>query len=166
MRAWRYVVARMKFATDPDLGAVQRVMAGHPAALLELYDRHAPLIFAHAYASLGDARAAEDVVQETFTAAWFEVRTWFGARRDVLESLVDIARSRLAARAAEITAAATPVSITLPRGLRDRVLDSIYGAGERLRPPFATPEWALDVSGRWIVWLLVLGEAMLIFALA
>ncbi len=146
----------MTFADDLDAGALQRVMAGQPAALLELYDRHAPLIFSHAYASLGDRIAAEDVVQETFTAAWFEVKSWATARRDAMDWLLEIARERLAARAGD---AAVPgdrlpaPAVALPRALRDRVLDSIYGAGERLRPPYSTPQWARRFSAKWIVWL-------------
>lgn len=159
----------MKFASDLDVGALQRVMAGQPAALLELYDRHAALIFAHAYASLGDRTAAEDVVQETFTAAWFEVKTWATARRDAIEWLLEIARERLAARAASTAAAGdppAPAGVTLPRALRDRVLDSIYGAGERLLPPYSTPQWARRFSAAWIVWLLALAEVLLIATLS
>jgi RNA polymerase sigma-70 factor (ECF subfamily) len=159
----------MELANDLDVGALQRVLAGQPSALLELYDRHAPRIFAHAYASLGDRTAAEDVVQETFTAAWFEVRNWASAPRDAMEWLLDIARERLAARAVENPAPDEPFSaaaVALPRALRERVLDSIYGAGERLRPPYSTPQWARRFSAKWIVWLLALGEGLLILALS
>jgi RNA polymerase sigma-70 factor (ECF subfamily) len=132
----------MSAENDLDLQSLRRVLAGQPAALLDLYDRHASLIFAQAYASLGDRVAAEDVVQETFTAAWFEIKAWFNAPGDVLEWLLEIARARLAAR---MPAAQPPVpapAVTLPRSLRDRVLDSIYGAGERLLPPYPVPQWA------------------------
>lgn len=159
----------MEFATDRDAITLQQVRAGQPAALLDLYDRYAQPIFAQAYATLGDLAAAEDVVQETFTAAWFEVTSWFRAPRNVFEWLVEIARERLAARTAH--AAAPPAAepshpIALPRGLRDRVLDSIYGAGERLRPPFARPQWTLEFSGRWIVWVLAIVAIVLIALLA
>jgi DNA-directed RNA polymerase specialized sigma24 family protein len=158
------------FPNDLDLRAMQQVLAGQPSALLELYDRHAPRIFAHAYASLGDRTAAEDVVQETFTAAWFEVKSWASAPRDAMEWLLDIARERLAARAVE-NAAALPEAlaasaVALPRSLRDRVLDSIYGAGDRLRPPYATPQWARRFSPAWLVWILAFVEAALIWILA
>jgi DNA-directed RNA polymerase specialized sigma24 family protein len=132
----------MASENDLDLQALRRVLAGQPSALLDLYDRHAPLIFAQAYASLGDRHEAEDVVQETFTAAWFEIKGWFNAPRDVLEWLLEIARTRLATRTAEPRAAVPAPAVTLPRTLRDRVLDSIYGAGERLRPPYSVPQWA------------------------
>jgi hypothetical protein len=142
---------------NDDIRALQMVQAGQPSALLELYDRHAPLIFAHAYASLGDRAAAEDVVQETFTAAWFDVKSWASAPRSALDWLFEIARERLAARSVEAPAvpdASTLASaIRLPRALRDRVLDSIYGAGERLLPPYAAPQWALRFRGRWVDWI-------------
>ena len=132
----------MTSENDYDLQALRRVLAGQPSALLDLYDRHASLIFAQAYATLGDRTAAEDIVQETFTDAWFEIKSWFNAPRDVIEWLLELARTRLAKRS---TPPQTPVpapSTSLPRALRDRVLDSIYGAGERLRPPYPTPQWA------------------------
>jgi RNA polymerase sigma-70 factor (ECF subfamily) len=133
----------MTAVNDLDLQSLRRVLAGQPAALLDLYDRHASLIFAQAYASLGDRLAAEDVVQETFTAAWFEIKSWFSAPSDVLEWLLEIARTRLATRTRAAQAAAVPApSEPLPRSLRDRVLDSIYGAGERLLPPYPVPQWA------------------------
>lgn len=132
----------MTSENDLDLQALRRVLAGQPAALLDLYDRHASLIFAQAYASLGDRRAAEDIVQETFTSAWFEIKSWFSAPRDVLEWLLEIARTRLATRATDAKVPVPAPTSPLPRSLRDRVLDSIYGAGERLRPPYSTPQWA------------------------
>jgi hypothetical protein len=108
-------------------------------------------------------------VQETFTAAWFDVKNWASAPRDAMEWLLDIARERLAARAVESPAPEEPISaaaVALPRALRDRVLDSVYGAGERLRPPYSTPQWARRFSAKWIVWLLALGEGLLILALS
>ena len=135
-------MAAMGVVNDLDLQSLRRVLAGQPAALLDLYDRHGPLIFAQAYASLGDRLAAEDVVQETFTAAWFEIKSWFNAPRDVLEWLLELARERLAARAPAAKAAVPVPETPLPRSLRDRVLDSIYGAGERLLPPYPVPQRA------------------------
>jgi DNA-directed RNA polymerase specialized sigma24 family protein len=132
----------MTSVNDLDLQALRRVLAGQPSALLDLYDRHASLIFAQAYASLGDRHAAEDIVQETFTAAWFEIKSWFHAPRDVIEWLLEIARARLAARSAHAQAPVPAPATSLPRSLRDRVLDSIYGAGERLMAPYPTPQRA------------------------
>lgn len=154
---------------DLDARALQRVAAGQPSALLELYDRYAARLFAAVYDALRDRTAAEDVVQETFTAAWFEVRSWFSAPRDVFDWLMEIARTRLPVRPADAVPPVPPpaaVPAPLPRALRDRVLDSIYGAGERLRPPYATPQWARQFRASWIVWLLAAAEALLILMLA
>lgn len=159
----------MTAANERDFHALQQVLAGHPSALLELYDRHAPLLFAHVYALLHDRDAAEDVVQETFTAAWFEVKNWFNAPRDVFDWLMEIARARLTNRApglAQLEAVPPPPAPALPRALRDRVLDSIYGAGERLRPPYSTPRWARRFGAHWVVWLLALIAATLIVVFA
>ncbi len=132
----------MTSENELDLQALRRVMAGQPSALLDLYDRHAQLIFAQAYASLGDRLAAEDIVQETFTAAWFEIKAWFNAPRDVIEWLLEIARERLAMRTSQAQTPVPAPATSLPRALRDRVLDSIYGAGERLLPPYPAPQRA------------------------
>lgn len=132
----------MTSENDLDLQALRRVLAGQPSALLDLYDRHASLIFAQAYASLGDQHAAEDIVQETFTAAWFEIKAWFNAPRDVIDWLLEIARARLAAHTVQPQTPVAAPTMSLPRSLRERVLDSIYGAGDRLRAPYPTPQRA------------------------
>jgi DNA-directed RNA polymerase specialized sigma24 family protein len=144
---------------DQDVLVLEDVMAGRPSALLELYDRHAPLVFKQAYAALRDKLAAEDVVQETFTAAWFEARSWVDSGGAVVDWLLQLARERLQNKGATGSAAATAIIAAeappLPQSLRDRVLDSIYGAGERLRPPYTRPQWARSVTGHWLVWVLV-----------
>lgn len=132
----------MTVENELDLQSLRRILAGQPSALLDLYDRHAALIYAQAYASLGDRLAAEDVVQETFTAAWFEIKSWFNAPGDVLEWLLEIGRTRLATRTPAPQPAVPAPAAPLPAALRDRVLDSIYGAGERLTPPYPAPQWA------------------------
>jgi DNA-directed RNA polymerase specialized sigma24 family protein len=160
----------MQFSNDVDARSLQQILAGQPSALLDLYDRHAPLIFAQAYASLGDRTAAEDVVQETFTAAWFEVKSWANAPRSAIDWLLELSRERLQARSAPGWAAPAPsiadAAVSLPRALRDRVLDSIYGAGERLRPPYAAPQWAKRLGGSWAAWLLLVAALLLTIWLA
>lgn len=157
----------MTFADDFDYRSLEQVLAGRPSALLDLYDRYAAAVFHHVYAALGDRHAAEDVVQETFTAAWFDARSWKERPRAVIDWLLEIARSRLAMRAPAETSPAAGLSATpLPRSLRERVLDSIYGAGERLRPPYSTPQWVRVVPARWVVWALAAGEIGFILAFA
>jgi len=160
--------------TDQDVLFLQGVIAGRPSALLELYDRHAPLVFKQAYAALRDKLAAEDVVQETFTAAWFEARSWVDGGGAVVDWLLQLARERLqlkgaatATRAAATASDDPPTSaVQLPQSLRDRVLDSIYGAGDRLRPPYARPQWARAATGRWLVWALALIALALVLLFA
>lgn len=152
---------------DQDVLFLQDVIAGRPSALLELYDRHAPLVFKQAYAALRDKLAAEDVVQETFTAAWFEARSWVDSGGAVVDWLLRLARERLRMKGAlesvRLPATAPDVtSVVLPQSLRDRVLDSIYGAGERLRPPYTRPQWARGVAGRWLMWVLVVVAALMV----
>jgi Sigma-70 region 2 len=153
---------------DQDTLFLEGVIAGRPSALLELYDRHAPLVFKQAYAALRDRLAAEDVVQETFTTAWFEARNWVNSGGAVVEWLLQLARERLQTKGVTESTPGAAVGLegaspVLPQSLRDRVLDSIYGAGERLRPPYSRPQWARAVRGHWVVWVLVL--ATLIFVL-
>jgi hypothetical protein len=157
----------MTFADDFDHRSLEQVLAGRPSALLELYDRYASAVYQQVYAVLGDRHAAEDVVQETFTAVWFDASAWMDRPRAVADWLMEIARGRLALRAqTDIGSPAVPGPTGLPRTLRDRVLDSIYGAGERLRPPYTTPQWALVFPSRWVVWALAGGEVGLILLLA
>ena len=159
---------------DQDAPALQGVIAGRPSALLELYDRHAPLVFKQAYIALRDRLAAEDVVQETFTAAWFEARSWLDSGSAVVDWLLELARERPQMKGAVASASArasadtdvAPQDVQLPQSLRDRVLDSIYGAGERLRPPYSRPQWARAITGRWLVWALVVAGLALVLLLA
>jgi hypothetical protein len=157
----------MTLADEFDYRSLEQVLAGRPTALLELYDRYANAVFQHVYAALGDRSAAEDVVQETFATAWLDARSWTERPRAAIDWLLEIARSRLALRT-PVATSAPPVNAAtiLPRSLRDRVLDSIYGAGERLRPPYSTPQWARVVPPRWVVWALAGGEIGLILLFA
>ena len=65
-----------------------RLAAGEPAALRQLHDRYAGLVFGLARRVLGDDAMAEDVAQEVFVAIWQEpgrfdptrgsLRSWLG----------------------------------------------------------------------------------------
>jgi RNA polymerase sigma-70 factor, ECF subfamily len=59
-----------------------------------LYDRHYRVTLALAYRVVGDFEAAEDVVQETFLAAWRQSETYHHARGRVRSWLLSIARHR------------------------------------------------------------------------
>ena len=49
---------------------VARIRAGDQQAMSELYDRYSKVVYAVALRVLQDTTAAEDVLQETFLAAW------------------------------------------------------------------------------------------------
>jgi RNA polymerase sigma factor (sigma-70 family) len=65
-----------------------RLIAGEEAALTEIYDQFASFVYGLALRVIGDARAAEDVVQDVFVGVWerpdaFDpdrgsLRTWLG----------------------------------------------------------------------------------------
>lgn len=63
-------------------------------ALEALYDRYHRLTLALAYRVLGDHGAAEDVVQETFLAAWRRASSYNPERGRVREWLLSVARHR------------------------------------------------------------------------
>ena len=71
-----------------DRELVARLAAGESAALRELHDRYAGLVYGLARRVLGDDNMAEDVAQEVFVAVWQEpgrfdptrgtLRSWLG----------------------------------------------------------------------------------------
>ena len=80
-------------AADLDLLLLQRIAAQEQEALQALYDRHASGLLHYLTGRLGDARLAEEVLQDTMLAVWqsagrfrgeCQVRTW----------LLSIARNR------------------------------------------------------------------------
>ena len=90
---------------EADEALLDRLVAGDTKALTQLYERHARGIFAFLCRLTGDAAAAEDLLQDTFVAAWrgaatfrgrSSVRTWlFGiahhkAMRDLRRRDLDL----------------------------------------------------------------------------
>ena len=61
-----------------DRGLVKEMLAGHQAAFGEFFDVYFPRLFRFALRRVGDADAAEDVVQTTLIAAIRGLRTWRG----------------------------------------------------------------------------------------
>lgn len=70
-------------ADDRELTA--RLKAGDPAALAQLYDLYAPMVYGAARRVLGDEGMAEDVTQEVFTFVWQQPQR-FDASRGSLRS--------------------------------------------------------------------------------
>lgn len=129
---------------------------GDPVGLEQLYDRYGPAVYAAAMRVLQNFEAAEDTVQEVFADAWYNARGLLARGVDTAEWLVAEARARAAHRLAEMAAATVERAPELstrvhdiPPLLRRRVLDSIYGAGERLPSLYSTPRVAERLFG-WL----------------
>ena len=78
---------------------IQRMAAGDEDALGELYDRWRTVVFAVATRIVGDARDAEEVLEDTFFQAWRQAPRYDLARGSVGTWLVTMARSRALDRA-------------------------------------------------------------------
>jgi len=61
-----------------ELGLVNRVLAGDPAAEREFYDTHVDGIYRLAYRVTGDAELARDFTQEAFVRAFDRLDQWRG----------------------------------------------------------------------------------------
>ena len=64
--------------TEPfDLSAlIAALRAGDASAMQALYERYAPQLYRYSLFRLGDAEAAQDIVQEVFVQVWHGVRTF------------------------------------------------------------------------------------------
>jgi RNA polymerase sigma-70 factor, ECF subfamily len=78
----------------PDLAAVVAMKAGDQGALAELYDRYSSVVYAVALRVLGDAGAAEDVLQEVFLQLWRNPAGFDAARGSLGAWLAVISRNR------------------------------------------------------------------------
>ena len=73
---------------------IERICAGDETAMAEMYDRYSGIVYGVALRVLGDASAAEDVLQEIFLQLWRNPQA-FDANRGRLPSwLAVIARNR------------------------------------------------------------------------
>jgi DNA-directed RNA polymerase specialized sigma24 family protein len=144
----------MTATADPFL---QRMAEGDPVGLEQLYDRCGPAVYAAAMRVLQNLEAAEDTVQEVFAEAWYNARGLVARGVDAAEWLVAEARARAALRLAQVPPAAAQGepgpspsrALDIPPMLRRRVLDSIYGAGQRLPSLYSTPRVAERIFG-WL----------------
>jgi len=102
-------------AGDRDLA--RRVAAGDRAALRDLYDRHADLLFAFISARMGGAREeVEEVWQETWLAALRAIGSYEGRSR-FSTWLAAIARNKIADRIRRRERDADPFSVVPPEAL-------------------------------------------------
>ena len=73
---------------------MERLRTGDGAALEELYDRHAGLLYSVILRIVRESAEAEDVLQETWVQAWKRSASYDAARGNVTAWLLTIARSR------------------------------------------------------------------------
>lgn len=78
--------------TDPAL--IERIRAGDETAMADLYDRYAGIVYGVALRVLGDAAAAEDVLQEVFLQLWRNPQAFDANRGKLPAWLAVIARNR------------------------------------------------------------------------
>jgi DNA-directed RNA polymerase specialized sigma24 family protein len=135
---------------------LQQMADGDPVGLERLYDRCAPAVYAAAMRVLQNLEAAEDTVQEVFAEAWYNAKGLAARGVDAAEWLVSEARTRAAARLAQLSPALAQSGPSphlpahdVPATLRRRVLDSIYGAGQRLPNLYSNPRVAERIFG-WL----------------
>jgi RNA polymerase sigma-70 factor (ECF subfamily) len=103
---------------DPDAVLIGRVARGDDGAFSTLYRRHAPVVRLIAYRGLGDAGAADDVVQEVFVDAWRHAAAFDPARASFATWLRTIAARRVIdarRRAAARPRLAVPTAASEPR---------------------------------------------------
>jgi len=77
-----------------DLRLFERIQARDQAALADLYDRHARLLFSVALRILRDRGEAEDVLQDVFVRVWDRVDSYDSALGAPLAWLVRVTRNR------------------------------------------------------------------------
>jgi len=80
--------------TMPDSELVRQITRGNPAALGELYDRHAVVLLGILVRVLGAQQEAEDVLHEVFLEVWERASDYDETRGSVRAWLVMRARSR------------------------------------------------------------------------
>ncbi len=80
--------------TERDRRCWERVAGGDPAALAELYDLYADMLYSLALRIVGSASDAEEVLQDSWLQAWRSARTYDPARGAVGAWLVTITRTR------------------------------------------------------------------------
>lgn len=77
-----------------DQAALARMARGEHAALAELYDRRARLVFSLALRILRERADAEDVVQDVFAQVWAQAARYNPARGAVAAWMLMVTRSR------------------------------------------------------------------------
>ncbi|HSH38056.1 MAG TPA: sigma-70 family RNA polymerase sigma factor [Chthoniobacterales bacterium] len=136
-RAARSLERRNQDAADQEL--MRRVVAADEAAFSGLYRRFAPGLFSMVYEILGDAKEAEDVVQESFVQMWKKASTYDPARSGLFTWAVMISRNRaldrlrLRQRRGRTLEAAAAESAAAPHDHGEQADEMLDHAEERTR---------------------------------
>ena len=83
---------------DQDQQLIRLICDGDRDAFSTLYQRHHRSVFVYALHMSGDRQAAEDIMQETFTALMESARSYDPERAPVIAFLLGIARNHLLRR--------------------------------------------------------------------
>ncbi len=81
-------------AAVADRGALARMIRGEEAAVAEIYDRHARLLYSLALRIVRRPSDAEDVIQEVFSQVWRQAGRYDWSRGTVAGWLIMLTRSR------------------------------------------------------------------------
>jgi RNA polymerase sigma-70 factor, ECF subfamily len=135
--------------TDAELMAL--VAAGDQAAFAAVYDRHAHSVYGAVMRYLRDSGAAEDVVQETYLAAWTRAETYSPEAGSLIGWLLTIARHRSVDRLR--AASRQPQAARLPPDTSEGAendLERLLACG-RADASTATAEEPSDIAERrWV----------------
>jgi RNA polymerase sigma-70 factor, ECF subfamily len=77
-----------------EVSLISAVRFGDESAMARLYDRYSAIVYAVALRVLGDATAAEDILQEVFMQLWRNPRLFDSSRGNLASWLAVIARNR------------------------------------------------------------------------
>ena len=77
-----------------DSALIWSIRSGNQEAMAQLYDRYASVVYAVALRVLGEAAAAEDVLQEIFMQLWRNPGSFDASRGELTPWLVVITRNR------------------------------------------------------------------------
>jgi RNA polymerase sigma-70 factor, ECF subfamily len=109
----------------PDTELMASLARGDAAALAELYDRYASVVYRAAYRRLGDRQLAEEVVQDTWLTLWDRAELFDPRSGSLVAWLSTIARNRAVDRLRALgrRPGALPLSAVFPADAGDdRVL--------------------------------------------
>jgi RNA polymerase sigma-70 factor, ECF subfamily len=81
-------------STESDRSLLDRVARGEEAALEQLYDAYAPVLYALAFRIAGERPDAEEIVLDSFTQVWRDAGRFRAERGSVIAWLTTICRSR------------------------------------------------------------------------